>query len=121
MRVYGRWRASRYTVRARRRSRRRPPGPGSRGTRGTQGLRAALALAVALPIAACSSIPATPPAPRSQGGAAIAQAAASLIGTPYHFGGADAAGFDCSRSEEHTSELQSQFHLVCRLLLEKKK
>src|SRR5689334_23932764 len=23
------------------------------------------------------------------------------------------------RSEEHTSELQSQFHLVCRLLLEK--
>src|SRR5689334_24700337 len=26
-----------------------------------------------------------------------------------------------ARSEEHTSELQSQFHLVCRLLLEKKK
>src|SRR5689334_25410578 len=25
------------------------------------------------------------------------------------------------RSEEHTSELQSQFQLVCRLLLEKKK
>src|SRR5438309_5268045 len=25
------------------------------------------------------------------------------------------------RSEEHTSELQSQFHLVCRLLLDKKK
>src|SRR3989338_10727746 len=25
------------------------------------------------------------------------------------------------RSEEHTSELQSQFHLVCRLLLEKNK
>src|SRR5689334_24159519 len=24
------------------------------------------------------------------------------------------------RSEEHTSELQSQFHLVCRLLLEQK-
>src|SRR5689334_24836284 len=24
------------------------------------------------------------------------------------------------RSEEHTSELQSQFHIVCRLLLEKK-
>src|SRR5689334_23976053 len=30
----------------------------------------------------------------------------------------DATG---QRSEEHTSELQSQFHLVCRLLLEKKK
>src|SRR5690625_5752718 len=29
------------------------------------------------------------------------------------------SGFD--RSEEHTSELQSRGHLVCRLLLEKKK
>src|SRR5262245_63087559 len=28
---------------------------------------------------------------------------------------------DCDRSEEHTSELQSLRHLVCRLLLEKKK
>src|SRR2546427_2030095 len=27
----------------------------------------------------------------------------------------------CGRSEEHTSELQSQSNLVCRLLLEKKK
>src|SRR5262245_62204599 len=27
---------------------------------------------------------------------------------------------DCPRSEEHTSELQSLRHLVCRLLLEKK-
>src|SRR5258708_34478427 len=27
----------------------------------------------------------------------------------------------CGRSEEHTSELQSPDHLVCRLLLEKKK
>src|SRR2546422_8227323 len=27
----------------------------------------------------------------------------------------------CKRSEEHTSELQSRLHLVCRLLLEKKK
>src|SRR5207253_9024640 len=31
------------------------------------------------------------------------------------------AGFTRSRSEEHTSELQSRGHLVCRLLLEKKK
>src|SRR3989475_8265489 len=40
-------------------------------------------------------------------------------------GGADAvdvmAGFPWERSEEHTSELQSQSNLVCRLLLEKKK
>src|SRR5207249_9897477 len=28
---------------------------------------------------------------------------------------------DTKRSEEHTSELQSRFDLVCRLLLEKKK
>src|SRR5699024_11276028 len=30
-------------------------------------------------------------------------------------------GVDRPRSEEHTSELQSRFELVCRLLLEKKK
>src|SRR5690554_6963961 len=37
--------------------------------------------------------------------------------------GADAHGRDdgSGRSEEHTSELQSRPHLVCRLLLEKKK
>src|SRR5690625_6687946 len=29
--------------------------------------------------------------------------------------------WELSRSEEHTSELQSRGHLVCRLLLEKKK
>src|SRR2546430_10414914 len=34
-----------------------------------------------------------------------------LLGRPSHLG----------RSEEHTSELQSQSNLVCRLLLEKKK
>src|SRR5207249_6150752 len=31
------------------------------------------------------------------------------------------AGHAYARSEEHTSELQSRFDLVCRLLLEKKK
>src|SRR2546422_6331782 len=30
-------------------------------------------------------------------------------------------GLGDDRSEEHTSELQSRLHLVCRLLLEKKK
>src|SRR5437868_10835180 len=34
---------------------------------------------------------------------------------------AAARGRHASRSEEHTSELQSRFDLVCRLLLEKKK
>src|SRR5438270_4502860 len=33
----------------------------------------------------------------------------------------DGARIDILRSEEHTSELQSQSNLVCRLLLEKKK
>src|SRR2546427_4694190 len=36
-------------------------------------------------------------------------------------GRAAGAGEDDCRSEEHTSELQSQSNLVCRLLLEKKK
>src|SRR3989449_1828925 len=34
---------------------------------------------------------------------------------------ANNAAIDHLRSEEHTSELQSRLHLVCRLLLEKKK
>src|SRR3712207_7989817 len=34
---------------------------------------------------------------------------------------ADVPNWSCSRSEEHTSELQSRQYLVCRLLLEKKK
>src|SRR2546430_11071159 len=34
---------------------------------------------------------------------------------------AQACGDNRDRSEEHTSELQSQSNLVCRLLLEKKK
>src|SRR2546429_2550658 len=33
----------------------------------------------------------------------------------------EVAKFTQVRSEEHTSELQSRLHLVCRLLLEKKK
>src|SRR2546430_7121651 len=42
---------------------------------------------------------------------------------PLHPGGAPdlAASPRAQRSEEHTSELQSQSNLVCRLLLEKKK
>src|SRR2546422_7145993 len=34
---------------------------------------------------------------------------------------AERADLERLRSEEHTSELQSRLHLVCRLLLEKKK
>src|SRR2546422_9385900 len=39
---------------------------------------------------------------------------------PYTWSGSDASRA-MRRSEEHTSELQSRLHLVCRLLLEKKK
>src|SRR3712207_7679562 len=34
--------------------------------------------------------------------------------------GSATSSISCSRSEEHTSELQSRQYLVCRLLLEKK-
>src|SRR5258708_25802325 len=42
----------------------------------------------------------------------VRQAAERAAGIPWH---------ETARSEEHTSELQSPDHLVCRLLLEKKK
>src|SRR2546422_6019383 len=38
-----------------------------------------------------------------------------------HISGGGIPGNLARRSEEHTSELQSRLHLVCRLLLEKKK
>lgn len=63
-------------------------------------MRAALPLIAALLLAACANLPPAPPptplpAPADDGDA-IASAVVALIGTPYHFGGADAAGFDCS-------------------------
>src|SRR2546429_2128289 len=39
----------------------------------------------------------------------------------HYLGGATVSLPKSKRSEEHTSELQSRLHLVCRLLLEKKK
>src|SRR2546422_4951590 len=47
----------------------------------------------------------------------IGESAHRLVGHQRH----TAARMDLLRSEEHTSELQSRLHLVCRLLLEKKK
>src|SRR2546422_6326979 len=47
-----------------------------------------------------------------------------VIGAKYYPAGATTnsdSGVTSLRSEEHTSELQSRLHLVCRLLLEKKK
>src|SRR5438094_1375400 len=81
-----------------------------------------LSLHDALPISRCSWTPGSPrsgrptrrrssarcpPPPRS---ASTCPGAASRSGWP-----------PATRSEEHTSELQSPYDLVCRLLLEKKK
>src|SRR5690554_6965713 len=43
------------------------------------------------------------------------------VGSSQAVAAAAAYSFAVPRSEEHTSELQSRPHLVCRLLLEKKK
>jgi murein DD-endopeptidase len=44
---------------------------------------------------ACSSVP-RGSEPSGDGGITIARSAAQLVGAPYHFGGADLQGFDCS-------------------------
>src|SRR2546427_8809029 len=64
-----------------------------------------------------------PPAEREISSAACARSGGPRLG---NFEGAaidrsDIENFAGLRSEEHTSELQSQSNLVCRLLLEKKK
>jgi murein DD-endopeptidase len=52
-------------------------------------------LGAALLLVACAAAPRRP-APPPDTGATMAALAVSLVGTPYQFGGADAAGFDCS-------------------------
>src|SRR6267143_5146277 len=49
---------------------------------------------------------------------ALVTAPATVVSVHQH--GFAHLNHEATRSEEHTSELQSQFHLVCRLLLEKK-
>src|SRR3989449_6883784 len=50
----------------------------------------------------------------------LLQRGAVAVGPERHDPGGS-SGAEGVRSEEHTSELQSRLHLVCRLLLEKKK
>src|SRR2546430_5927101 len=58
------------------------------------------------------------PEPRTLAASATAQEAGGLLERPEVRA---VLVTDGDRSEEHTSELQSQSNLVCRLLLEKKK
>src|SRR2546430_6072922 len=77
-----------------------------------------LSLHVALPISAtcgaCTTSPATTPARASRSPCSDGASATRWRRTSEQ-------GDLLARSEEHTSELQSQSNLVCRLLLEKKK
>ncbi len=68
----------------------------SRQSREVTVLRNVLAIAATLLLVACSSVPRESHEPPAGGGRLIAQAAAQVVGTPYHFGGADLSGFDCS-------------------------
>src|SRR5699024_11827880 len=89
------------------------PGPGGRpaaaGVRGGHGARELRRAAQRQP---AQSAPAEP----------VHRPAAAHLAVRGPAGGAAAGELrDLRRSEEHTSELQSRFDLVCRLLLEKKK
>src|SRR2546427_7062452 len=67
----------------------------------------------------CRSSRTTPASPPSSGSPELTRSRA--CGARRCSGSASPATRAPSRSEEHTSELQSQSNLVCRLLLEKKK
>src|SRR5438309_4463784 len=69
------------------------------------------------PIGSPENYSANPDHPFNQVTGALVAAGADVFFAAGNCG----AGCPDGRSEEHTSELQSQFHLVCRLLLEKKK
>src|SRR5438552_14483232 len=55
------------------------------------------------------------------GGVGFLNSISAIMGGEIHNFALRSDGTVWSRSEEHTSELQSPDHLVCRLLLEKKK
>src|SRR5688572_31701351 len=83
-----------------------------------------LSLHDALPISpasvALASVPAAPPSGRPASGSHVFSSAGQAVATPSQVS-VGSQLMSTERSEEHTSELQSQSNLVCRLLLEKKK
>src|SRR5690625_4694939 len=70
----------------------------------------------------CPTVPSTPPSSWPRHGTPGSTSWPSPTTTPGTVGGRPRTPSSTpGRSEEHTSELQSRGHLVCRLLLEKKK
>src|SRR5687768_17838401 len=68
-----------------------------------------------------SSSPARPVAPRNGPSTSPRRASAASSARTRTRRTRRSSSTTSTRSEEHTSELQSRLHLVCRLLLEKKK
>src|SRR2546427_4704434 len=81
--------------------------------RAVRPLALALAAGSLAALAGCVVAPVAPVAP----GPYVVPPGVAYVAPAYPMPG---VGFVWQRSEEHTSELQSQSNLVCRLLLEKK-
>src|SRR2546422_11768087 len=97
--------------------------------RGTARLRLALSLFVCLGVTGLlgckQEVGSAPVRPLPEVGV-MTVATQTIPDDPEFIGQAEASRIveirsQVTRSEEHTSELQSRLHLVCRLLLEKKK
>src|SRR3712207_9111374 len=81
-----------------------------------------LSLHDALPICCCGSCSRSPASGPSRGTTSrCGRRRDEAAGPRRHGPGGEPGGGRGTRSEEHTSELQSRQYLVCRLLLEKKK
>src|SRR2546429_4243662 len=82
-------------------------------------ISAVVAVALVAHVARQAHVAAAPVQAHAQGGERAVFAIHARAAVAAHGVQADAGAL--VRSEEHTSELQSRLHLVCRLLLEKKK
>src|SRR2546422_5349134 len=89
--------------------------PGSRASRGRREARRSLS-----PTACTRRVPCTQSGPAASCRRPSWHSAAPPVNPLSHGTTGKPTSRDRFRSEEHTSELQSRLHLVCRLLLEKK-